>query len=133
MARVLLLEDHPETSRACRLLLEHDGHEVRAVARLDDALEICADAWPEVVVADLILPAAQGAGIVARLKIETDAPILAWSGYEWGCIEGAEVVSKTRPVDELLEWVRVMASTRRAVRKMDRALTALELNYGSHL
>ena len=70
--------------------------------------------------------------MVGRIKLVTDAPILAWSGYEWGCIEGAEVVSKSQPIEDLLAWVRVLSATRRAVRRMSRVLTAIEMAYGSH-
>ncbi len=58
--RVLVVEDDPTISEVVVRYLEREGLEVEAVADGRDALDVAAEAWPDLVVLDLMLPGIDG-------------------------------------------------------------------------
>lgn len=67
---VLIVDDDPTTRKLLRLLLEAEGHVVRAVADAELALLSVAEVTPSIVVTDLYLPGMSGVDLIRRLKAE---------------------------------------------------------------
>ena len=82
MSRVLVVEDEPSLRRLCKLELEDEGHEVRAVRDAQEAWSHV-EAWsPDVAVVDMRLGRDSGLALLRRL-IEAGSPIrtVIYSGY----------------------------------------------------
>jgi len=80
--RILLVEDHGDTARIMRRLLEADGHGVRTAADVAMALQLVAEHPFDLLVSDLGLP--DGSGIDLMLAIRAKGltfPGIALSGY----------------------------------------------------
>lgn len=54
--RLLLVEDHDDTVRMMKLLLERDGHTVHVARTLAEAHKICAQGEIDLVISDIELP-----------------------------------------------------------------------------
>ena len=81
---VLLIDDHRDTNRLTVELLELDGFEVLAVSSGADALLVCADMSPCLILLDLGLPDMSGIELAQRLRelpTCSRTPLLALSGY----------------------------------------------------
>ena len=59
MARVLLVEDHPDALTLRKLIFQRHGHDVTAVSSVERAREEFREQAPEAVVMDLRLPDAE--------------------------------------------------------------------------
>ena len=70
--RVLLIEDEPNIATALGFLLARDGWEVRTHADGADALEVIADARPDLLILDMLLPNRSGLDILRALRARTD-------------------------------------------------------------
>lgn len=81
---ILLVEDHPVVRAGCRRLLENTpGLTLLEAATTADALRICAEAAPDIVVLDLNLPDGTGFDVVASLRrAHPGTKILIFSMYE---------------------------------------------------
>jgi CheY-like chemotaxis protein len=67
-SRVLLVEDHPDTSRAMAKLLRSSGYEVRAAHSVASALQLAAAEPFDIVVSDLGLPDATGYQLMEQIR-----------------------------------------------------------------
>jgi DNA-binding response OmpR family regulator len=66
--RILVVEDDPDISQMLRLYFDSQGYEVLAVARGNDALEVCRKKQPNVVVLDIMLPDMDGYDVCRDLR-----------------------------------------------------------------
>jgi CheY-like chemotaxis protein len=67
-ASILIVEDHPTMREAMRLVLEHEGFEIKAAADGQSALTMARDEPPDLMFLDMNLPGASGADILQELK-----------------------------------------------------------------
>jgi CheY-like chemotaxis protein len=75
-ASILIVEDHPTMREAMRLVLEHEGFEIKAAADGQSALAMARDEPPDLMFLDMNLPGASGADILQELKSDPQtAPI----------------------------------------------------------
>src|SRR4051794_19881308 len=74
MARILIVDDCPDTRLTFRLLLSRLGHEVREAADGPRALELAGPFCPDVVLLDIGLPGMDGFEVARRLR---ELPALA--------------------------------------------------------
>jgi two-component system KDP operon response regulator KdpE len=82
VVRVLVIDDEPDVLLLCRVNLRHEGHEVLEAPDGATGLALAAEAPPDVVVLDLMMPAMDGYGVLAALKgsvTTADVPILVLS------------------------------------------------------
>lgn len=81
--RILVVDDEPDIAEALTELLEHEGHEVRAVFDGRAALDAVATFKPEVVLLDLGLPRMDGYEVAKSLRQTSGDAILiiALTGY----------------------------------------------------
>ena len=67
-ADILIVEDHATMREAMRLILEHEGFEIREAPDGARALEMAKTQPPDLMFLDLNIPGASGADVLAELK-----------------------------------------------------------------
>jgi DNA-binding response OmpR family regulator len=67
-ADILIVEDHPTMREAMRLILEHEGFEIRDAPDGAVALAMVREHPPDLMFLDLNIPGASGADVLAELK-----------------------------------------------------------------
>lgn len=67
-ADILIVEDHSTMREAMRLVLEHEGFEIREAPDGVSALEMARSQPPDLMFLDLNIPGASGADVLAELK-----------------------------------------------------------------
>lgn len=85
MAKILLVEDEPDTRELVRLTLELDGHEVLEAGTAEDGLKQARGSVPDLILMDLSL-AGQFDGLEATKRLRADpafdaVPILALTAH----------------------------------------------------
>jgi two-component system phosphate regulon response regulator PhoB len=65
---ILIVEDHPTMRRAMRMVLEHEGFEVREAADGQAALALVREKAPDLMFLDLNIPGASGADVLREIK-----------------------------------------------------------------
>jgi len=66
--QILVVDDEPTVSRAIKLLLEHDGHEVQLVDSGEAALTQLAQRKFDLIITDFSMPGMQGDQLVTRIR-----------------------------------------------------------------
>ena len=67
-ADILIVEDHPTMREAMRLILEHEGFEIREASDGATALSMVRDRHPDLMFLDLNIPGLSGADVLTELK-----------------------------------------------------------------
>ena len=80
-SRVLLVEDHPDTSRAMASLLTRSGYEVKSAHSVASALQLAAAEPFDIVVSDIGLPDATGYELMEQIRDRFGIRGIALSGY----------------------------------------------------
>jgi DNA-binding response OmpR family regulator len=73
---VLVVEDEPSIAEVVALYLHRAGFEVLSAGDGEEALELLAQATPDLVVLDLMLPKIDGYEVTRRLRARGDTPII---------------------------------------------------------
>lgn len=120
MAKILLVEDEPDTRELVRLTLELDGHEVLEAATAEEAISKARAGRPGLILMDLSL-AGQFDGLEATKRLRADpsfdeVPIVALTAHAMqgdrerslaaGCDE-----HWTKPIIDLAAFKREVANT----------------------
>ncbi|MEP7218741.1 MAG: ATP-binding protein, partial [Bacteroidota bacterium] len=81
--RILLVEDHADTRRTIKKLLESRGYEVKDVGAIADALDAAASAPAkfDLLISDIGLPDGTGSELIAKLREREPIHGIAMSGY----------------------------------------------------
>ena len=79
--RVLLVDDHADTLRTLKRLLERMGYQVLPAASAAAALGVLASEPVDVLVSDIGLPDATGHELMRKVRANHDLPGIAVSGY----------------------------------------------------
>src|SRR5579862_7073887 len=74
--RIMVVDDDPLVVRLVRLHLERAGYRVQAVADGQQALAACAEAAPDLVILDLMLPGLDGYQVCRRLRELSLVPVI---------------------------------------------------------
>lgn len=77
----LIIDDEPAIARLIALELSGDGIRTAAAYTASDGLAACAEARPDIVLLDLILPDASGIEILPRIKRAVAAPVLVITAW----------------------------------------------------
>ncbi|MEZ4553744.1 MAG: response regulator [Dehalococcoidia bacterium] len=80
-ARILVVDDEQAIGRLLRLQLGFEGFDVLTALDADQAIALATTERPDLLIVDLVLPGADGATLVERLRALTEAPIIVMSGY----------------------------------------------------
>jgi CheY-like chemotaxis protein len=68
MARVLVVDDHPDTAHTCALLLRHTGHEARSATGGAEALRIAAEFLPDTALIDVHMLGLDGQAVARGIR-----------------------------------------------------------------
>jgi len=79
--RVLLIEDHADTSRALTRLLESRGYEMRAAGSVAAGLKAVQEEKFDLFLCDLGLPDGTGFDFIAQARAKVDTPAIALTGF----------------------------------------------------
>ena len=79
--RILLVEDHADTSTALCFALEHEGYAVELATSVAEALEAAARNEIDLIVSDLGLPDGSGLDLMRTLKATKPIRGIALTGY----------------------------------------------------
>jgi CheY-like chemotaxis protein len=79
--RILLVEDHEDTSRIMCRLLRGFNHEVQAADSISSALEVASNNQFDLVISDLGLPDGTGTDLMRELRAKYGLTGIALSGY----------------------------------------------------
>lgn len=84
MARILIIEDNPQSARLAVKLLRLQGHTVNAVDTGEDGLMFIMQNMPDLVLIDLGLPDIDGQTVIAIMRQQSDltaTPIIAFTAW----------------------------------------------------
>ena len=106
--RVLIVEDEPTVQTILAGLLEDEGYACRVCADGREALAAVAEAMPDLVVLDLLLPGLDGWGFLAayRRLAPPRAPVLVTSSQPAPAGDDVAYVARPFDMDELMAVVR---------------------------
>jgi len=71
-ADILIVEDHPTMREAMRLILEHEGFDIREAGDGQAALAMVRERPPDLLFLDLNIPGTSGAEVLRVLKSDPD-------------------------------------------------------------
>lgn len=81
MAHILLVEDDDMVRQTMEEILRLAGHETRSARNGREAIALCAESGPDLVVTDILMPEIEGVETIARLRaLKPELPIIAYSG-----------------------------------------------------
>ena len=130
-ARLLLVDDDPAHLEALAERLTGDGFEVTRAASGAEALERLDEAWPDLVILDLMMPEMDGQALAGRIKHRADIPILVLSAVATADNK-ADLIAQfaedyvTKPYD----YVELVARVRRVLRRLQDQIPVEELALG---
>ena len=76
MARVLIVDDEPDILLMLRVNLEADGYATALAADGESALQRIAEESFDLVLLDVMMPVMDGWGVLDRLAVESQAPLV---------------------------------------------------------
>ncbi len=79
--RILLVDDHVDTSEAIRMLLERQGYEVVTAYSAAEALQIIQTTPVDLIISDIGMPDESGHEMLPKLRKFSSAPAIALSGF----------------------------------------------------
>jgi CheY-like chemotaxis protein/anti-sigma regulatory factor (Ser/Thr protein kinase) len=83
--KILIADDNRDAALGLRLLLENSGHEVRTAADGAEALVVCAEFEPAVVVLDIGMPVLDGYAVARRIReLPNGSALLLIAATGWG-------------------------------------------------
>src|SRR3990172_328009 len=91
-AEILIVEDHPTMREAMRLILEHEGFEIREAIDAAQALSMAKERPPDLMFLDLNIPGASGTDVLTTLKSDPRT-------------QGVRVVVVTAEGEEIRDYV----------------------------
>jgi DNA-binding response OmpR family regulator len=69
-AEILIVEDHPTMRGAMRMVLEHEGFEIREAADGTSALALARERPPDLMFLDINIPGKSGVDVLQELKAD---------------------------------------------------------------
>ncbi len=79
--RILLVDDHQDTSRVMSMLLEQKGYSVITAGSIGEALQVAASQQFDLLISDIGLPDGSGTELMRRLSSERPVKGIAMSGF----------------------------------------------------
>lgn len=128
---MLLVDDDPAHLEALADRLRGDGFHVTRAAGGAQALESLGDAWPDLVILDLMMPGMDGQTLAGRIKSRADIPILVLSAVA-AADNKADVIASyaedyvTKPYD----YTELVARIRRVLRRLHDQIPVQEVALG---
>ena len=121
-AKILIIEDDPDTARLVGLYLRREGHRVLSASDGVDGLRQARASRPDLIVLDLMLPGMDGMNICRELRDESTVPIVMLTARveEADMLGGLEAGADdyvTKPFSPRVLVARIKAVLRRTARE----------------
>ena len=121
-AKILIIEDDPDTARLVGLYLQREGHRVLSASDGADGLRQARASKPDLVVLDLMLPGMSGMDICRELRSESTIPIVMLTARVeeadmLGGLESGADDYVTKPFSPRVLVARIKAVLRRTARE----------------
>jgi CheY-like chemotaxis protein len=104
-AKILVVEDNPDSREMLVLLFQHEGYSVLAASDGQEGLQMARSESPELIITDLHMPRLSGVEMIAELRglaCFEHTPILAMTAYdsaeERRAIEAGASLAVMKPV-----------------------------------
>jgi CheY-like chemotaxis protein len=78
---ILVVDDHDDTLRSMKVLLNRLGYEVLAAENMTDALRIAEEQHFDLLLSDIGLPDGDGLELLRKIRARRNVPALALSGF----------------------------------------------------
>jgi DNA-binding response OmpR family regulator len=131
--RILIVEDERRMARFIRLNLEHDGFQVVEAGTGQQGIQQLRDAFPDLILLDVMLPDIDGFDVLQTIREITDVPVimLTAKGEEEDRVRGLEMgaddyVTKPFSPRELVSRVRAVLRRSEAIKPGSR--TPIEID-----
>lgn len=85
MAKILVVDDHPQIARLLQRVLQTDAHEVITASDGEEALQKIRQEWPALVILDVTMPKKNGYEVLHELKSDPatqQIPVIMLSGKD---------------------------------------------------
>ena len=82
--RILIVDDDPELLVLLADELRADGYEIQTARNGDEALRRLSQAWPDLLIIDLVMPTMDGLTLARETKSQADLPIIVLSAIDAG-------------------------------------------------
>jgi len=112
--RILVVDDEPQITRVLRRSLSSKGYEVQVAEDGEEALKVCAQWKPDLIITDLSMPGMSGLELCRRIRKFSSVPLLILSvkGEEKMKVEALDTgaddyITKPFGMDELFARIRV--------------------------
>jgi len=130
-ARLLLVDDDPAHLEALAERLAADGFEVARARSGVDALKCLDEAWPDLVILDLMMPEMNGQALARRIKSRADIPILVLSAIV-AADSKADLIAHFAEdyVTKPYNYAELVARIRRVLRRLQDQIPVEELALG---
>jgi len=113
-ADILLVEDHEDTARALRRMLENAGYQVGYASTLASARDLAAKRRFQLVISDLGLPDGSGLDLMNQLRHSGQVNGIALSGFgSEGDVAAAKAAGFTAHFTKPVDWERLRYTIRR--------------------
>src|SRR5207244_9372003 len=111
---ILLLEEHAETARALRRMLENAGYQVGYASTLASARDLAAKRRFQLVISDLGLPDGSGLDLMGELRDSGRLRGIALSGFgSDNDIAAAKAAGFAEHFTKPVDWARLLHTIRR--------------------
>src|SRR4051812_31882750 len=70
MAKILLVDDHPDVVRLLTMALREDGHELLGCGDGTEALRLVEEERPDLIILDIVMPEPDGLRVLNRIKTD---------------------------------------------------------------
>jgi two-component system KDP operon response regulator KdpE len=131
--RILIVEDERRMARFIRLNLEHDGFQVVEAVTVHQAIQHLRDAFPDLILLDVMLPDIDGFAVLQTIREISDVPVimLTAKGEEEDRVRGLELgaddyVTKPFSPRELVSRVRAVLRRAEAIKPGARSLIEVD-------
>jgi DNA-binding response OmpR family regulator len=131
--RILIVEDERRMARFIRLNLEHDGFQVVEAVTGQQAIQQLRDAFPDLILLDVMLPDLDGFNVLKTVREISDVPVimLTAKGEEEDRVRGLELgaddyVTKPFSPRELVSRVRAVLRRTEAIKPGARTLIEVD-------
>lgn len=78
---ILVVEDHDDTLRSMKMLLNRLGYKVLVAENMTDALRIAEEQHFDILLSDIGLPDGNGLDLLRKIRVRRNVPALALSGF----------------------------------------------------
>ena len=113
-ADILLVEDHEDTARALRRMLENAGYQVGYASTLASARDLAAKRRFQLVISDLGLPDGSGLDLMNQLRNSGQVNGIALSGFGADCdVAAAKAAGFAEHFTKPVDWERLRHTIRR--------------------